>query len=49
VAWDRVSGNKGAATARVDRRTASSIVVGHPLARGLPVRRQPDRDVLGAC
>jgi RNA-directed DNA polymerase len=26
VAWDRVSGNKGAATAGVDRRTASSIV-----------------------
>jgi RNA-directed DNA polymerase len=25
VAWDRVSGNKGAATAGVDRRTASSI------------------------
>jgi RNA-directed DNA polymerase len=25
VAWDRVSGNKGAATAEVDRRTASSI------------------------
>ena len=25
VAWDRVSGNKGAATAGVDRRSASSI------------------------
>lgn len=28
VAWDRVSGNKGAATAGVDRRTASSITAG---------------------
>jgi RNA-directed DNA polymerase len=28
VAWDRVSGNKGAATAGVDRRTASSITSG---------------------
>ena len=27
-AWDRVSGNKGAATAGVDRRTASSIAAG---------------------
>ncbi len=29
VAWDRVSGNKGAATAGVDRRTASSIAATH--------------------
>jgi RNA-directed DNA polymerase len=29
VAWDRVSGNKGAATAGVDRRTASSIEALH--------------------
>jgi len=28
VAWDRVSGNKGAATAGVDRRSASSIAAG---------------------
>jgi hypothetical protein len=28
VAWDRVSGTKGAATAGVDRRTASSIAAG---------------------
>lgn len=28
VGWDRVSGNKGAATAGMDRRTASSIAAG---------------------
>jgi RNA-directed DNA polymerase len=36
VAWDRVSGNKGAATAGVDGRTAVDLGVGR--GRGIPRR-----------
>ena len=42
VAWDRVSGNKGAATAGVDRRTASTIAAGQGVEEflgGLPTGR----------
>src|SRR5271166_5360576 len=44
VAWDRVSGNKGAATAGVDRRTASSIAAGQGVEAFLDDLRSSVKD-----
>jgi RNA-directed DNA polymerase len=44
VAWDRVSGNKGAATAGVDRRTASSIAAGQGVEEFLDKLRSNVKD-----
>ncbi|GAB3000338.1 group II intron reverse transcriptase/maturase [Mycobacterium bourgelatii] len=44
VAWDRVSGNKGAATAGVDRRTASSIMAGQGVEEFLDELRSRVKD-----
>src|SRR5262249_12063611 len=44
VAWDRVSGNKGAATAGVDRRTASSIAAGQGVEAFLDELRSSVKD-----
>lgn len=44
VAWDQVSGNKGAATAGVDRRTASSITAGQGIEAFLDELRSRVRD-----
>src|SRR6478736_10403164 len=44
VAWDRVSGNKGAATAGVDRRTASSIAAGQGVEDFLDELRSSVKD-----
>jgi len=44
VAWDRVSGNKGAATAGVDRRTASSIAAGQGVEEFLDELRSSVKD-----
>jgi RNA-directed DNA polymerase len=42
--WDRVSGNKGAATAGVDRRTASSIAAGQGVEEFLDELRSQLKD-----
>src|SRR6516162_8847683 len=44
VAWDRVSGNKGAATAGVDRRTVSSIAAGQGVEAFLDELRSSVKD-----
>jgi RNA-directed DNA polymerase len=44
VAWDRVSGNKGAATAGVHRRTASSIAAGQGVEAFLDELRSGIKD-----
>src|SRR3954447_10062624 len=44
VAWDRVSGNKGAATAGVDRRTASSIAAAQGVEEFLDELRSSVKD-----
>ena len=44
VAWDRVSGNKGAATAGVDRRTVSSIAAGQGVEAFLDELRSAVKD-----
>ena len=44
VAWDRVSGNKGAATAGVDRRTASFIAAAQGVEEFLDELRSSVKD-----